>query len=217
MASRIAIFGGTFDPIHLAHLRTVVEVAEQFDLKKVLIMPSASPPHHKSAGADVEHRLEMVRLATADSPLLVASDFEARRGGRSYTVDTLAEVRHQHPEARLFFLIGADAFFYLHTWRKPQALFEMADFVVMDRPGTARGDLLEYLRRNLDPSFALAERGWVRCSTGHGAKRVQTRLLDISSTDIKARVAKGLSITYLVPTQVEDYIYAMKLYRGTGA
>jgi nicotinate-nucleotide adenylyltransferase len=216
MAERIAIFGGTFDPIHVAHLRTAVEVAEQFKLKKVLIMPSANPPHHKSAGADVVHRLEMVRLATEQSPLLEASDFEAERGGRSYTVDTLAEVAARHPSARLFFLIGADAFFYVHTWRKPEAMFELADFVVMDRPGTARGDLLEYLRGNLHPSFQLAEKGWVRCRTGHGAKRVQTRLMDISSTDIKSRVAKGLSITYLVPPRVEDYIYSMKLYRRTG-
>lgn len=216
MAERLAIFGGTFDPIHLAHLRAAQEVAEQLEFSGVVFMPSAEPPHHKTVGASADHRLAMVRLAVEPNPLFRASDLEIRRGGPSYTLDTLTEIKSDHPEADLYFLIGADAFFHLHTWRNPLEVFALADFVIMDRPGTPRGDILDYLRRNLDPGFAPARGGWVRGPFGHGAMRLQTRLLDISSSDIKRRVASGLSIAYLVPTAVADYINDMKLYRSPG-
>ncbi len=217
MAERLAIFGGTFDPIHLAHLRAAQEVAEQLDFSGVVFMPSAEPPHHKTVGAGAQDRLAMVRLAVESNPLFRASDLEARRGGPSYTLHTLNEIKAAHPEADLYFLIGADAFFHVHTWHKPMEVFKLADFVIMDRPGTPRGDILDYLRRNLDPGFAPAKGGWVRGPYGHGAMRLQTRLLDISSSDIKRRVAAGLSIAYLVPPAVADYIRDMKLYRTPGA
>lgn len=213
MAKTIAIFGGTFDPIHLAHLRAGQEVAEALGLEQVLFMPCAQPPHHKMVGATVEHRLEMVRLAVQDNPRFAASDLEARRGGKSLTVLTLQEMTQLHPGASLFFLIGADAFFSLHSWHQPHKLLELADFVVMERPGAPRSDILAYMRRHLGPDYAPKDGGWVRGPSGHGALRLTTRLLDISSTDIKQRVSQGLSITYLVPPAVEDYIIGMNLYR----
>lgn len=216
MGRRLAIFGGTFDPIHLAHLRAAQEVAEQLEFNGVMFVPSAEPPHHKTVGASAEHRLAMVRLAVEPNPLFSASDIEARRGGRSFTLDTLREIKAENQATELFFLIGADAFFHVHTWCDPMDVFSLTNFVIMDRPGTPRGDILDYLRRNLDQGFAPAKGGWVRGPNGHGAIRLQTRLLDISSSDIKRRVAQGLSIAYLVPTLVEDYIKRMKLYRTLG-
>ncbi len=217
MGERLAVYGGAFDPVHTAHLRAAQEAAEEIGLDQVLFLPCAQPPHPKSVMAPVKHRLEMLRLATADNPRFGVSDLEARLGGTSFTVNTLEELHRLHPDTRIYFLIGADAFFHIHTWRQPERLFELADFVVMARPKSPRSELLEYLHNMLDPRFAPDTDGWVRLPGGHGAKRVPTTLLSISSTDIRRRVAEGLSITYLVPPAVEDYIYRMNLYREPGS
>ncbi|MBI4798334.1 MAG: nicotinate (nicotinamide) nucleotide adenylyltransferase [Desulfarculus sp.] len=212
----LAIFGGTFDPIHLGHLRAAQEVAEELELATVLFMPCADPVFPKDVRASAQHRLEMARLAVQGNPHFAVSDLEVRRGGKSYAVDTLEEMASRHPGRPLFWLIGADAFFKLHSWYQPRRLFELADFVVMTRPGAPGSDLLSYLTYYLDPAFAPAEGGWVRLPGGHGAKRLTTTLLDISSTDLRRRAAQGLSLTYLVPAAVEDYICRMKLYGAPG-
>jgi nicotinate-nucleotide adenylyltransferase len=216
MSSTLAIYGGTFDPVHLGHLRAAQEVAEELALDQVYFMPCAEPPFRKDVRADAAERLEMVRLAIAGNPRFGLSDLEIRRGGKSYAVDSLEELAGQHPESRLVFLVGADAFFSIHSWYQPRRLFELADFAVMTRPGAPGRDIAEYLARYLDPAFARAEEGWVRLAGGHGAKRVTTTLLDISSTDLKRRAAAGLALTYLVPPAVEEYIKTMKLYAYQG-
>lgn len=217
MNHKIAIFGGTFDPVHLAHLRAAQEAAEELDLETVHFMPCAAPPHHKSVQAPIEDRLEMLNLAVADNPRFAVSDLEARMGGKSYTLKTLEAMKEAYPEAELNFLIGADAFFFLHTWHEPMRLFELANFVVLARPKSPKEELLDYMRARLAPDFKQAEDGWVRLPTGHGARRVPTTLLSISSTGIRHRAAMGLSLAYLVPKAVEDYIISMKLYRQSGS
>ena len=214
---RLAVFGGTFDPVHNAHLRAGLEAAEALDLEKVILMPVSEPPHQKSLGASVEHRLAMLRLAVEDNPLFEVSDLEARRGGPSYTKDTLKILTQEHPGARIFFLIGADAFFFVHTWNRPVKMFELADFVVLARPKSPQNELLEYMRNRLHSDFSQAEDGWVRLPSGHGARRVPTTLLSISSTDIRQRAAQGLSLRYLVQPPVEDYIKHMGLYKQPGS
>ncbi|BEQ15515.1 nicotinate-nucleotide adenylyltransferase [Desulfoferula mesophila] len=216
MGSRVGICGGTFDPIHLAHLRASEEVAEELALDQVVFMPCASPPHKKRVQASAEHRLEMVRLAVQGHPEFAVSDLEIVRGGASRTLDTLGHLLEEDPERQLFFFLGNDQFFYLHTWHEPRLLLDMADFVVMDRPSSPRWDLLDYLQTELDPAFAPAEDGWFRLPGGKGVRQVATTLLDISSTDIKHRVASGRSISFLVPQAVEDYIKSMKLYTNAG-
>ncbi len=217
MSSTLAIYGGTFDPVHLGHLRAALEVAEELDLDKVYFMPCAEPPFRKDVRATAAERLEMVRLAIAGNPRFDISDLEIRRGGKSYAVESLEELKREQPASRLCFLVGADAFFSIHSWYQPMKLFELADFAVMTRPGAPGRDIAEYLERYLDPAFAQAEGGWVRLPGGHGARRVTTTLLDISSTDLKRRAAQGLSLSYLVPPPVEEYIKAMKLYGYQGA
>lgn len=212
MKERLAIFGGTFDPVHVAHLRAAQEAAEEIGLDKVLFMPCAQPPHPKHVMASAGDRLRMLELAVADNPLFGVNDLEARLGGTSYTVRTLQTIREEHPEASIFFLIGADAFFHLHTWHEYSRLFDYADFVVMARPKSPRTDVLEYMQKQLDPDFSPAGDGWIRRNGGHGAKRVPSTLLSISSTDIRRRAAEGLSLAYLVHPAVEDYITRMKLY-----
>jgi len=213
---RLGIFGGAFDPIHLGHLRAAQEVAEDLELATVLFMPCADPAHAKEVRAPADKRLEMARLAVMGNPRFAVSDLEVGRGGKSYAVDSLEQMAHLRPGRPLFWLIGADAFFKLHTWYQPRRLFDLADFVVMTRPGSPTSDLLSYLTYYLDPAFAPASQGWVRLPGGHGAKRLTTTLLDISSTDIRGRAAQGRSLTYLVPAAVEDYICMMKLYGAPG-
>ena len=212
MDGKIAIFGGTFDPIHIAHLRGAIEVAEVLDLPNVRFMPCATPPHRKDVKASLEHRLAMCRLAVEGHPQLIVDDMEARRGGISRTIDTLTYLKSENPGASIYFIIGADAFFYLHTWYEARSLFDHADFVVMDRPRAPRLDAGDYLREKIDPSFAPAEDGWIRLPSGGGVRQVLTTLLDVSSTYTKRKVAKGRSISFLVPQKVEEYIKDMKLY-----
>jgi len=209
---RLAVFGGTFDPVHTAHLRAALEAAEEIGLDRVLFMPCAQPPHPKPVTASPAQRLQMLELATRDNPLFGVSDLECRLGGTSYTVRTLEVLAQEHPEANIYFLIGADAFFHLHTWHHFERLFELADFVVMARPKSPRTDVLDYLKNHVDQDFAPAGDGWVRVNGAHGAKRVSTTLLSISSTDIRRRAAEGLRLTYLVPPAVEEYIGRMNLY-----
>jgi nicotinate-nucleotide adenylyltransferase len=216
VAGRLGICGGTFDPIHLAHLRAAEEVAEELNLDRVLFMPCASPPHNKRVWASTTHRLAMVHLAVKEHPLFEVSELEIARGGPSRTVDTLEQLKEQHPAHKLFFLLGTDQFFYLHTWYQPSRLLELADFVVMDRPASPRWDLLDYLRTELNPDFAPDGHGWFRLPSNGGVRPMATTLLDISSTDIKRRVADGRSISFLVPEAVEDYIKSMKLYTNAG-
>ena len=213
---RLGIFGGTFDPIHLGHLRAVQEVAEELELAQVLFMPCADPPHPKDVRAPAADRLEMARLAVDPNPRFAVCDLEVRRGGKSFAVDSLEELARQCPGRPLCWLIGADAFFSLHAWYQPRRLFDLADFVVMTRPGSPGRDLLQYLTHYLDPAFRPAPQGWMRLPNGRGAKLLTTTLLDISSTDIRRRAAQGLSLTYLVPPAVEDYICRMKLYGMPG-
>ena len=216
MPRNLAIFGGTFDPVHLAHLRAALEAAEEVDLDQVMFMPNANPPHDKDLAAGVEHRLEMLKLAVADNPRFIVGNLEAELGGKSYTVNTLTELKRQNPDAHIYFLIGADAFFYLHTWHEPLKLFELADFIVLARPKSPQDELLSYMRRRLDPTFARHQDGWVRMPGLYGAKRIPTTLLSISSTRIRHLAAQGRSLAYLVPPAVEDYIYRMGLYRHPG-
>ncbi len=217
MSEKLAVFGGTFDPVHLAHLRAALEAAEEIGLDRVLFMPCAVPPTGKTVVASPAQRLHMLRLATADNPRFGVTDLEIRLGGTSYTVNTLARLAAEHPGARVYFLIGADAFFHLHTWYQPLKLFHYADFVVMARPRSPHAELLEYMQRRLHPDFALSHQGWVRLHGGGGAKWVPTTLLNISSTAIRRRAKAGLSLTYLVHPAVEEYINRMELYRDPAA
>lgn len=212
----LGIFGGTFDPIHLGHLRAAQEVAEELELATVLFMPCADPAFPKDVRAPARLRLEMARLAVMNNPRFAVSHLEVARGGKSYAVDSLEEMTRLYPGRPLYWLIGADAFFNLHTWYQPRRLLDLADFVVMTRPGSPGSDLLTYLTHYLDPAFAPADQGWVRLPQGHGVRLLTTTLLDISSTDIRRRAAQGRSLTYLVPAAVEDYICTMKLYGAPG-
>jgi nicotinate-nucleotide adenylyltransferase len=197
---RLGIFGGTFDPIHIAHLFVAEEARVRCALDKVLFVPNAVPPHKAREVSAPERRLEMTRLATASNPAFEVSPIELERPGRSYTVDTLAALKAQHPQAELFFIIGTDALAEIQTWRKPEEVARRCMFIVPERPGCTLDDL----RRMLAPVFM--ER----------VLPLPTLHLAVSSTDIRLRVREGHPIRYLTADAVADYIAENRLYKCVG-
>ena len=203
------VLGGTFNPVHLGHLRAAEEVAEALALPRVLLVPSALPPHKRERGGDplapAEQRLAWVERACADNPRLEACDVEVRRGGgASYTVDTLRTLAERAAPGRPTFLIGADAFADLGSWREPEAVLGLADFAVMTRPGTP-GALADWLPAKLREGFELEADGRAaRHASGGQVRVVAISALDISSSDIRARARAGRSLRYLVPEAVRS-------------
>jgi nicotinate-nucleotide adenylyltransferase len=202
-ASRIGILGGTFNPIHLGHLILAQSAIEHFDLSSVLFIPCTAPPHKPStqlaAGA---HRLAMIQHAIEENPAFEASDMELQRTGVSYAVDTVAHLARSQPNATLFFIIGADMLAILHKWRNIYDLLARCRFVSFGRPGGNPAELT-HDRIRLDAPWP--ERLLKDYRVG--------RQIDISSSDIRYRIAEGLSIRYLVPPEVEMYIAEHGLYR----
>lgn len=212
----IGLLGGTFDPIHLAHLRVAEEVRETQRLDEIRLVPSAVPPHKPNAGlSSAADRLHMVELAVAGVPGMRGWGIELERTGPSYTVDTLRALRDEVGTARrIVFAIGFDAFAELATWREYQTIFTLADLVVMTRPPwpttLAIADLPVAAQGTFryDPSSDS-----FRHESGHGLSLQKVTPLDISATAIRERVATGRSVRFLVPPAVEDYIAARGLYR----
>lgn len=197
---RLGVFGGTFDPVHIGHLIAAEDARAALRLDEVLFVP-AGEPWFKSYRriTPARHRLAMVRLAVRDNPRFGVSDMEIRREGPSYTIDTLAELRGERPDAELFVILGVDALREIDRWRQPRRLFQMATVAGMARPGAS-----------LDVS--------VLNSAIPGAsdriRLVDSALIDISGTDIRRRVADGASIRYHVPSAVEQYIREHNLYQS---
>ena len=131
----MGIFGGTFDPIHYAHLRTAFELQQALRLKEIRFLPAGNPPHRDQPIADAKLRLEMVQLAVAGQPGFLVDDREVRKAGPSYSVETLAELRHEYPDRSLCLIVGMDAFLSLPKWHQWQELLQLAHLVVAHRPG----------------------------------------------------------------------------------
>lgn len=187
---RIGILGGTFNPIHLGHLMIAQMVLEKFDLDKVVFIPSSLPPHKN--GRDVipaDHRMAMVQWAVKDNALFEVSDYEVKKGGKSYSIDTVAYLRGCYPPGtKFFFIIGNDHLTKLHTWRRIEEIVKIVSFVAVYRPG------VEAVR-----------------------SRIKTKSIVIpgvaaSSSDIRRRITAGKTVRYLVPDRVLGYIKKYKLY-----
>jgi nicotinate-nucleotide adenylyltransferase len=211
----LGILGGTFDPIHLGHLRTAEEIGQRLCLEKVYLIPSASPPHKDgNQVTPFQHRLAMTRLAAEESPLIEALDIEGRRPGPSYSVETLKELHRMFgPEPTVYFILGLDAFLELRTWREYQRLFEYAHFVVISRTGYAKEDAGPLL---LDLGFDGDKGKQANLFSGPDSKTLRfedTTIIDISSTRIREMVFRGRSLRFLVPESVKEYISREGLYR----
>ena len=213
--SRLGLFGGTFNPIHHGHLRSAEEVAEALGLTRVWFIPAAVPPHktdHEMAPYEV--RCEMTRLAVGDHPVMEVSDIEGRRPGKSYSIETLRQLREElGPAWELYFILGLDAILEIPTWKDFRELFTLSHFVVLDRPGYDRSRLEKVLLQEVNPQFRpLPEGAGFRHPSGHQVLTLATTLLDISATDIRRLVRQGGSIRYLLPEAVRGYIINHKLY-----
>ena len=215
---RLGIFGGTFDPIHLGHLRLAEEVGEELGLERVYLIPAAVPPHKEGRPiASFQDRLVMVTFATEASPILEPLDLEGRRQGLSYSIETLKELHRLFaPDPDLYFILGMDAFYEIETWHEYTKLFDYAHFVVIPRPG-APSEQLDTFLATLEVRFTKQEQNHL--FSGPSGKDLifkKAILMDISSTNIRERVAAGKSIRFLVPRKVRTYIREEGLYRTHG-
>jgi nicotinate-nucleotide adenylyltransferase len=199
---RLGIYGGSFDPVHYGHLLLAECCRESLRLDEVWLVPAAVPPHkqdrQRAAG---KARLEMLELALSGHEQLRASSLEIDRGGVSYTVDTLAAMREQHPAATLFLLMGADSLHDLPTWREPARICELAFPAVVRRGGAPEPDF--FVLAPLVTRQRLAE---------IKAAQVRMPLIELSSTDLRQRAAAGHSLRYRTPRAVEKYIETHRLY-----
>lgn len=211
---RIGIFGGTFNPIHIGHLRSAEEVREQQRLDRILFVPSATPPHKKHLEiVPAADRLAMVRCAIAGNVGFRASSVEIDRAGRSYSVDTLDSLRVAHPRVRFAFILGIDAFREIATWKSYQRLFELCDIVVTSRPSYENTPLLSLIPVAARKQFCYRRhRKVLEHRSGHEVVFQQVTDFGISASDIRERKRRGESIRYLVPKTVETYINRHGLY-----
>lgn len=214
----VGIFGGTFDPIHLAHLRLAEEVADRLGLAQVRFIPSNIPPHRASPSVTPQHRLQMVNLAIRGNPRFALDDRECRRAGASYTVDTLREVRVEIGSAApMYLLMGMDAYNLLTTWSRWRELYALAHIVIAHRPG----HLLDLAA--LDDDLAretgarLADANDLARAPAGKVTTLDIPALDISATGIRARLRAGHSVRYLLPADVLDYIELHHLYKDLDA
>lgn len=212
----LGILGGTFDPVHIGHLRLGEELAEALGLAEVRFVPSGRPPHRVAPQATAGHRLAMVRLALAGNARFVLDDREARRDGPCYTFDTLNELRAERgPDVPLVFLLGADAFIGLSGWHRWQELFELAHLAVAHRPGFPPERWAEHMPAALAREFAARRAGMPagvqEQAAGHIVV-VPVTALDISASGIRERLAAHASVRYLLPDPVIDYIEKHHLY-----
>ena len=201
---RLGVFGGTFDPIHLGHLRLAEEAREHLALDRVLFVPNrVSPFKTGRTTTPPDVRLEMARRAVADNPQFLVSAVEAERpNGPSYTIDTVRALRTEHgPGTELFLLTGTDAVRDLPGWREPDALLSLVKIAAVARPGVDNNAVLA----SLPPAWAAR------------IAFIPMTALDISASDLRARVAAGRSITYLVPHAVETFIRQHGLYAADDA
>ncbi|HME74035.1 MAG TPA: nicotinate-nucleotide adenylyltransferase [Myxococcota bacterium] len=217
-SAQVGLFGGTFNPIHLGHLRAAEEVAEALALERMVFVPSAQPPHklpdRGDALAPASLRLAWVKAAIAENPRFAVDPLELERKGPSYSVDTLRAFAAKLEPARCVFVIGQDAFVELDSWREPAALLELAHFAVTTRPPCGKGSLKTWMPRVLASQVELAADGlsgrhrsaktWIRA--------IEITPLDISSSDIRVRLRGGRSVRYLLPDGIHDAVVQSRVY-----
>ncbi len=204
MPARIGIYGGSFNPVHFGHLIVARAIREKLNLDHVYFLPSHSPPHKDTKKlARPEHRAEMVRLAIEGEDGFQFDDFDLVRPGPCYTIDTVAHFRERTPSAELCLIIGADSLMELPTWHRATELISHCTVVTAARSGQA-----PFNPSDLEPTFGKEQT--VRLLEGI----VETPVIDISSTVIRDRVARELSIRYLLPESVRNYIESNGLYRA---
>lgn len=206
MADRIAFFGGTFDPVHHGHLIVARALAEARGFDRVSFVPAGMPPHKAPATASAANRLAMLRLAITGEPLLDICEIELHHDGPSYTIETVKSLQEKFTRATIHWVIGADMLEDLPSWYRAGELLERVTMVIAARPPWQ--DRIEGILAALAKRFSREQVERLRAGV------TPTPLLDISSTDIRRRVAEGRPIRYLVPDAVAEYIATKSLYKS---
>lgn len=197
---KLAIMGGTFDPIHMGHLIIAEAVRDNMKMEAVLFVPSGTPPHKLDkciTGND--HRYKMTQLAMQKNPWFHVSAIEMLRRGNSYTIDTIQQIKEVCADTEIYFITGVDAIELIDTWKEAKKLVHSCKFIVLNRPG--------YALQKLKTAMKVLEADYNKLYF------LDAPLIDISSSDIRQRVRNGKSIRYLLPYEVEEYIYEKKLYQ----
>jgi len=201
---RIGVLGGSFNPIHMGHLLLAQSAVDSFDLDKVLFMPcNIQPLKGEMMLVSSEHRVAMIEEAIIDNLQFELLDIEIARGGSSYAIDSMREIHAFYPDAEIFFIVGADTLPELYRWHDIYSLLDLTQFAIFSRPGQNFDDFSSEKLKLDDP--------WPAKLLKNVA---QGRMIDISSSDIRHRVAEGMSIGYLVPSLVEMYIAEHNLYQN---
>ena len=206
----LGLLGGTFDPVHIGHVRLAIEIRERLRLDRVLLEVAARPPHRVPPQASAEDRMHMARLAVEAIDGIEADDLEYHRPGPSYMVDTLEGLKRREGNTPLALILGMDAFAGLHTWHRWERLLDLAHLILVGRPGRRppRGTpAAQCLRDRLVPGYAQL------CEHNAGSiLELNPPLLDVSASSIRDRLRQGLSVRYLVPDTVARYIKDQGLY-----
>jgi len=209
------LLGGTFDPIHIGHLRSAEEVRELFNLDRIIFIPASVPPHKATAGITAfSHRERMVRLAIEGNPYFSFSDVEYEREGKSYSVETIAHFQNEYgKDLEIYFIVGQDAFQAIKTWKEWERLLVMCHFVVMTRPGYEKKTLQGILPPSFVDNFSYSEEDdGFRGPAGYAVYFREVTFLDISSSHIRHLAGQGKSVNYLVPDAVNRYLFQQRLY-----
>ena len=215
MAWRLGIFGGTFDPVHMGHLRIAEEAREALDLDRIIFIPAADPPHKVQRRIlPFEHRWRMLFLSLAGNPHFHMSDIEQKMEGKSYSVLTLKELRRMSTGREdYYFLVGLDSFLELNTWYRYRELFSLAHLAVMRRPGHQEKEVEAFLKQNVSLDYTPDAQGRSFSHPSlYSVHLVDSTHLDISSTRVRVLAGQGRSIRYLVADEVMSYIKNHKLY-----
>lgn len=196
---KLGIMGGTFNPIHYAHLLSSNYVLEKFNLDKIVFIPTGDPPHKKNINiVSAEHRYNMTKLAIEDNDNFFILDIEIKRNKTTYTIDTLKELKAMYgSDAELYFITGTDTINQVYSWKDAEEVFKITKFIVTTRPN--------YVLDNNTKDLALKHSDKIYFC--------ETPMLEISSTNIRKRIAQEKTITYLLPKNVEEYIYENNLYK----
>jgi len=218
LPQRLGIIGGTFNPIHYGHLAAAEEVRDRLKLDRILFIPSFLPPHKQEEDMpSAVQRLEMVRLAVSGNNHFKVSDIEVKRGGKSYTIDTIEALLLQHPGTELYFITGLDSFLDIQTWKDWERLLTLCFFVVLSRPGYSFADLarIVFMKDSAPDLAALDRQETAQVTMKSDNLKIyleRISLYDISSTDIRTRLRQARTIKYHLPEAVEHYIIENKLY-----
>jgi len=220
---KIGLFGGTFDPIHLGHLRAIKEVSERFGLSKTHLIPAALPPHKPNRDiATAKDRLEMIRLAVGSMAEFEISDIELNRSGPSYTTDTLKHFMAKTSATdQTYLIMGLDAFLEIDTWKAYLEIFKIVPVIIMARPavgavctGSPWDKVTDFIGRKISAHYSISDMEARHSSDEYQAIHfIDVSLLDISGTRIRNFIRQGKSIRFLVPQKVELYIRQQGLYQ----